>query len=175
MDFPYNIFIIFLLAAYLIGSFPFGFWIAKLKGIDIRDHGSGNIGATNVFRNLGAKFGVLVLILDIAKGFIPVLLGSTIILKEIPKETLDRESLEGLIYVSLAIATIIGHNYTFWLGFKGGKGIATSAGALITFLPEVLLGSVIIWIFVFFYVSLRCPCVYCFGIVSTYSYILIRS
>jgi glycerol-3-phosphate acyltransferase PlsY len=150
LDFPYNIFIISLLAAYLIGSFPFGFWIAKLKGIDIRDHGSGNIGATNVFRNLGAKFGVLVLILDIAKGFIPVLLGGTIILKEIPKETLDRESLEGLIYVSLAIATIIGHNYTFWLGFKGGKGIATSAGALIPFLPEVLLGSVIIWIFVFF-------------------------
>ena len=150
MDFPYKIFIISLLAAYLIGSFPFGFWIAKLKGIDIRDHGSGNIGATNVFRNLGAKFGILVLILDIAKGFIPVLFGSTIILKVIPKETLDRESLEGLIYVSLAIATIIGHNYTFWLGFKGGKGIATSAGALIIFLPEVLLGSVIIWIVVFF-------------------------
>ena len=150
MDFPYKIFIISLLAAYLIGSFPFGFWIAKLKGIDIRDHGSGNIGATNVFRNLGAKFGILVLILDIAKGFIPVLFGSTIILKDIPKETLDREILEGLIYVSLAIATIIGHNYTFWLGFKGGKGIATSAGALIIFLPEVLLGSVIIWIVVFF-------------------------
>lgn len=150
MDFPYKIFISSLLAAYFIGSFPFGFWIAKLKGIDIRDHGSGNIGATNVFRNLGVKFGILVLILDISKGFIPVLFGSAIILKEIPKETLDRESLEGLIHVSLAIATIIGHNYTFWLGFKGGKGIATSAGALIIFLPEVLLGSVIIWIFVFF-------------------------
>ncbi|MAB60167.1 MAG: acyl-phosphate glycerol 3-phosphate acyltransferase [Verrucomicrobiales bacterium] len=150
MDFPYKIFIISLLAAYLIGSFPFGFWIAKLKGIDIRNHGSGNIGATNVFRNLGAKFGILVLILDMAKGFIPVLLGSIIILKEIPTETLNRESIEGIIYVSLAIVTIIGHNYTLWLGFKGGKGIATSAGSIIPFLPEVLIGSVIIWIAVFF-------------------------
>ena len=62
----------------------------------------------------------------------------------------DKEALEGFVYVTLAISTIIGHNYTFWLGFKGGKGIATSAGALIPFLPEVLIGSFIIWIVVFF-------------------------
>ena len=153
MDFPYTVFIISLLAAYLIGSFPFGFWIAKLKGIDIRDHGSGNIGATNVFRNLGPRYGVLVLILDIAKGLLPVLIGSSVILKKIPIDPAvvnDKEALEGFVYVTLAISTIIGHNYTFWLGFKGGKGIATSAGALIPFLPEVLIGSFIIWIVVFF-------------------------
>ena len=153
MDFPYTVFIISLLAAYLIGSFPFGFWIAKLKGIDIRDHGSGNIGATNVFRNLGPRYGVLVLILDIAKGLLPVLIGSSVILEKIPIDPAvvnDKEALEGFVYVTLAISTIIGHNYTFWLGFKGGKGIATSAGALIPFLPEVLIGSFIIWIVVFF-------------------------
>ena len=153
MDFPYTVFIISLLAAYLIGSLPFGFWIAKLKGIDIRDHGSGNIGATNVFRNLGPRYGVLVLILDIAKGLLPVLIGSSVILEKIPIDPAvvnDKEALEGFVYVTLAISTIIGHNYTFWLGFKGGKGIATSAGALIPFLPEVLLGSFIIWIVVFF-------------------------
>ena len=153
MDFPYTVFIISLLAAYLIGSLPFGFWIAKLKGIDIRDHGSGNIGATNVFRNLGPRYGVLVLILDIAKGLLPVLIGSSVILKKIPIDPAvvnDKEALEGFVYVTLAISTIIGHNYTFWLGFKGGKGIATSAGALIPFLPQVLIGSFIIWIVVFF-------------------------
>ena len=153
MDFPYTVFIISLLAAYLIGSLPFGFWIAKLKGIDIRDHGSGNIGATNVFRNLGPRYGVLVLILDIAKGLLPVLIGSSVILEKIPIDPSvvnDKEALEGFVYVTLAISTIIGHNYTFWLGFKGGKGIATSAGALIPFLPEVLIGSFIIWIVVFF-------------------------
>ena len=153
MDFPYTVFIISLLAAYLIGSFPFGFWIAKLKGIDIRDHGSRNIGATNVFRNLGPRYGVLVLILDIAKGLLPVLIGSSVILEKIPIDPAvvnDKEALEGFVYVTLAISTIIGHNYTFWLGFKGGKGIATSARALIPFLPEVLLGSFIIWIVVFF-------------------------
>ena len=142
MDFPYIVFIISLVAAYLIGSFPFGFWIAKLKGIDIRDHGSGNIGATNVFRNLGARYGVLVLILDIAKVWSSIF-GSAFILSKItycPSSSFVGMSSQGFIYVTLAISTIIGHNYTFWLGFKGGKGIATSAGALIPFLPEVLLG-----------------------------------
>ena len=113
MDFPYTVFIISLLAAYLIGSFPFGFWIAKLKGIDIRDHGSGNIGATNVFRNLGPRYGVLVLILDIAKGLLPVLIGSSVILEKIPIDPAvvnDKEALEGFVYVTLAISTIIGHN-----------------------------------------------------------------
>ena len=111
--------------------------LKKLKGIDIRDHGSGNIGATNVFRNLGARYGITVLILDIAKGLLPVLIGSSIILAESSTylaKSNDEETLKGFVYVTLAISTIIGHNYTFWLGFKGGKGIANFAGALIPFL-----------------------------------------
>jgi glycerol-3-phosphate acyltransferase PlsY len=63
---------------------------------------------------------------------------------------LDREDIMGTIYVLLAIGTILGHNYTFWLGFKGGKGIATSAGAIMSFLPEVLMGSTLVWILIFF-------------------------
>ena len=104
MEFPYTVFIISLLTAYLIGSLPFGFWIAKLKGIDIRDHGSGNIGATNVFRNLGARYGITVLILDIAKGLLPVLIGSSIILAESSTylaKSNDEETLKGFVYVCL--------------------------------------------------------------------------
>ncbi len=118
--------------------------------MDIRNQGSGNIGATNVLRTLGRKVGITVLILDISKGFLPVLIGSRIIFKQLPDSMLDREDIMGTIYVLLAIGTILGHNYTFWLGFKGGKGIATSAGAIMSFLPEVLMGSTLVWILIFF-------------------------
>jgi len=118
--------------------------------VDIRNQGSGNIGATNVLRTLGRKVGITVLILDISKGFLPVLIGSRIIFKQLPDSMLDREDIMGTIYVLLAIGTILGHNYTFWLGFKGGKGIATSAGAIMSFLPEVLMGSTLVWILIFF-------------------------
>lgn len=118
--------------------------------MDIRNQGSGNIGATNVLRTLGRKVGITVLILDISKGFLPVLIGSRIIFKQLPDSMRNREDIVGTIYVLLAIGTILGHNYTFWLGFKGGKGIATSAGAIMSFLPEVLMGSTLVWILIFF-------------------------
>jgi glycerol-3-phosphate acyltransferase PlsY len=118
--------------------------------VDIRNQGSGNIGATNVLRTLGRKVGITVLILDISKGFLPVLIGSRIIFKQLPDSMRNREDIVGTIYVLLAIGTILGHNYTFWLGFKGGKGIATSAGAIMSFLPEVLMGSTLVWILIFF-------------------------
>ena len=118
----------------MAGSLPFGFWISKCLGVDIRDKGSGNIGATNVLRTLGKKVGITVLILDILKGFLPVLIGSLIIFSELPDSMRDNEEIVGTIYVLLAIAAIVGHNYTFWLGFKGGKGIATSAGSIMPFL-----------------------------------------
>lgn len=150
MEFPYLTCAIAVLAAYIAGSLPFGFWISKCLGVDIRNQGSGNIGATNVLRTLGRKVGITVLILDISKGFLPVLIGSRIIFKQLPDSMLDREDIMGTIYVLLAIGTILGHNYTFWLGFKGGKGIATSAGAIMSFLPEVLMGSTLVWILIFF-------------------------
>ena len=150
MEFPYLTCAIAVLAAYIAGSLPFGFWISKCLGVDIRNQGSGNIGATNVLRTLGRKVGITVLILDISKGFLPVLIGSRIIFKQLPDSMRNREDIMGTIYVLLAIGTILGHNYTFWLGFKGGKGIATSAGAIMSFLPEVLMGSTLVWILIFF-------------------------
>jgi len=150
LEFPYLICAALVLASYIVGSLPFGFWISKSLGVDIRNQGSGNIGATNVLRTLGRKVGITVLMLDISKGFLPVLIGSIIIFNQLPDSMLDIEEIEGTIYVLLAIGAILGHNYTFWLGFKGGKGIATSAGAIMPFLPEVLIGSLFVWILFFF-------------------------
>ncbi|MBP9855014.1 MAG: glycerol-3-phosphate 1-O-acyltransferase PlsY [Candidatus Omnitrophica bacterium] len=110
-----------ILISYLVGSIPTAYVFGKLlKGIDIRQHGSGNVGATNVFRVLGKIPGIIVLLLDIYKGFwvvgiVSEILGLTFIWER----------------VILSIAVVAGHNYTIFLGFKGGKGVATSLGVLI--------------------------------------------
>ena len=88
--------------AYVIGATPFGFLAGKMKGIDIRDHGSGNIGATNVMRTLGKPVGITVLILDILKGMLPVILALCV-------------SESSIVPIAASIAAIMGHNYTFWL------------------------------------------------------------
>ncbi|MEC5127685.1 glycerol-3-phosphate 1-O-acyltransferase PlsY [Verrucomicrobiales bacterium BCK34] len=122
-----------LLGAYVIGATPFGFIAGKMKGIDIRQHGSGNIGATNVLRTLGKPIGITVLVMDILKGLLPVVFAQSL-------------SDNSLVHVVTAIATILGHNYTFWLGFKGGKGIATTGGAVLPIMPFALVAAVIVWI-----------------------------
>jgi glycerol-3-phosphate acyltransferase PlsY len=127
----------FILTGYLIGSIPFGYLAGKTRGIDIREHGSGNIGATNVLRTLGKPIGITVLILDVLKGLLPVL---------IAKQLSDNS----LIHILTAFATILGHNYTVWLRFKGGKGIATSAGALLPLITIPLGIAAIIWAVLFF-------------------------
>ena len=119
-------------AAYVIGATPFGYLAGRLRGLDIREHGSGNIGATNVFRVLGKPLGITVLTLDVLKGLIPVL---------IAKAANDNS----LIHIFSAIGAILGHNYTFWLKFRGGKGIATSAGALAPILPIPLVVGMLAW------------------------------
>lgn len=121
------------LAAYVAGATPFGYLAGKLKGIDLRQHGSGNIGATNALRVLGKPTGITVLVLDMLKGLLPVLLAM---------QVSDRP----MIHVATALASILGHNYTFWLGFKGGKGIATTAGAILPLMPWALLVAVITWV-----------------------------
>lgn len=136
--------ILTVVGAYIAGATPFGFLIAKSRGVDIRKHGSGNIGATNVLRTLGKPFGICVLILDVLKGFLPVRLGTWILEGHVPGHTLS------IVTVILGLATILGHNYTFWLGFKGGKGIATSAGALLAIMPITLTIGVFVWL-IFFY------------------------
>lgn len=150
--------ILLILAAYVVGATPFGFLMGKSKGLDIRNHGSGNIGATNVLRIVGKKEGILVLVLDVLKGLVPVLLG-----REVAASILGVEAGQWLsiVLVLVALAAILGHNHTFWLGFKGGKGVATSGGAMVALLPWAVLAAALVWGIVFLakrYVSLASIC-----------------
>jgi glycerol-3-phosphate acyltransferase PlsY len=135
---------------YLIGSFPSGYLVGKSQGIDIRQHGSRNIGATNVLRVMGKKWGYLVFVCDSLKGFLAVKLGVLL-----AAGTGADATLTGVVG---GICCIIGHNYTVWLGFKGGKGIATSIGVLLAIEPILIVMIVLlVWLAVFFiwqYVSL---------------------
>lgn len=137
------------MGAFLIGSVPTGYLVARAKGVDIRRHGSGNIGATNVFRTLGKPLGILVFFVDALKGFGAVWLANHF--GEVCPWT-------GIV---AAVAAIAGHNYTPWLGFKGGKGIATSAGVLLALMPWAVLAIAVVWFVVFKvsrYVSLASIC-----------------
>lgn len=119
-----------LLASYLIGAIPFGWLIARSRGIDIFQAGSGNIGATNVGRILGRKFGLLVFALDFAKGAGPVLLTGLL-----PKEVHDALGWPNALRVGAALCAFLGHLFPVYLGFRGGKGAATGAGAVIVLVP----------------------------------------
>jgi glycerol-3-phosphate acyltransferase PlsY len=152
----------FPLIAFLSGSVPFGFLIGRMNGIDIREHGSGNIGATNVWRILGKKWGIPCFLLDVLKGLIPVLLAMNLLryqgvdtmkLLTLPEEYIQHiEQHRGqFIHVLCALCAILGHNFSPWVRFKGGKGIATSAGVLLALFPIVLVVMLIaIWVIVFF-------------------------
>lgn len=114
-----------LIGSYLLGSLPFGLWIARTwKGVDIRTLGSGNIGATNVWRVCGPVVGSVVFALDVAKGLVSPVVGAAL-------------QLASPWQILAALLAIVGHNYSVWLGFKGGKGIATSLGALLGVAPFV--------------------------------------
>jgi acyl-phosphate glycerol 3-phosphate acyltransferase len=125
---------LFVLAAYLIGAIPFGYLVARARGIDIRTVGSGNIGATNVGRTLGFRFFVLVFVLDLLKGFLPAV--------GFPRLA---EGMTGhaspALGVLAALAAILGHNFPIYLRFRGGKGVATSLGALLALDPVAALSS----------------------------------
>ena len=126
--------ILVIIGAYLIGSIPFGFLLARFwKGIDIRQHGSGNIGATNVWRTLGKGPGIIVLLLDALKGVTAVLLAKQL-------GTTD------LVVLAAALAVMMGHSFPLWLGFKGGKIIATGAGAVLAITPVPLLLALLVWV-----------------------------
>jgi len=126
-------------AAYALGSIPFGYLIARLvAGIDIRDHGSGNIGATNVGRVLGARWGILALVLDFLKGLLPVwLVPIALVSQGDPR----------LIHVTVAcgVATILGHMYPCWLRLRGGKGVATALGVVAWLSPVATLVAFLVF------------------------------
>ncbi len=125
---------LYILAAYLLGAVTFGYLAGKCRGIDLREHGSHNIGATNAWRVLGWKWGLPVFILDFLKGFIPVF-GA---LHWLPMLTGDGSGWGHAVAVVLTcFATVLGHTYTCFLGFKGGKGVATTAGVLFALCPFV--------------------------------------
>ena len=133
------------LGAYLLGSIPTGYLVAHFKAIDIRSVGSGNIGATNVFRVLGIPAGVFVLVMDGLKGFAACTWGCDLVLRGFGVPPGSHE-----VYRILAgLAAVMGHNYTCWLRFKGGKGIATSAGVLAALVPWALIIIAGIWIALF--------------------------
>ena len=125
---------------YFVGSIPTGFLIGKARGIDIRQHGSGNIGATNIWRVFGWKWGLVAFVSDFLKGFLLLFLYQQ-------NFNADGEiGTDCLFLVIAGVTAIIGHNYTPWLGFKGGKGIATSAGVLAALMPPVLAVALSLWI-----------------------------
>lgn len=129
------------LAAYLLGSIPTGFLVARARGVDIRSVGSGNMGATNVFRVLGKGAGIFVLLVDALKGVAGCRLAPWVA-SWIPDGagSISPERAE-LFLICGGVAAILGHNYTCWLGFKGGKGVATTAGVLAALLPMVFLAA----------------------------------
>jgi glycerol-3-phosphate acyltransferase PlsY len=143
---------VLLLGSYLLGSIPFGYLASRLAGIDIRQAGSGNVGATNVVRVLGKRYGFPVFALDFLKGFAAAKI-SMLMAPGRPPEW-DSPEIFGIL---AAISSVVGHLYPPWLKFKGGKGVATSAGALLALTPAATLIGVAVWIIVFWlsrYVSL---------------------
>jgi glycerol-3-phosphate acyltransferase PlsY len=143
---------VLVLGSYLLGSIPFGYLAGRLGGIDIQQAGSGNVGATNVVRVLGKRYGYPVFALDVLKGFGAVKI-SMLMAPGRPPEWNSPE----IFGILAAMSSVLGHLYPPWLRFKGGKGVATSAGALLALTPIATLIGVAIWVIVFWltgYVSL---------------------
>jgi len=145
-------YVIVAVCAYLVGSIPTGFLVARAKGVDIRKVGSGNMGATNVFRSVGKSWGIFVLVVDGLKGYAACTWMGDLLLHFIaaPPDV-------DLMRIIAGIAAVLGHNYTCWLKFKGGKGIATSAGVYFALAPwavTIALGTWIVVVTLTRYVSM---------------------
>ena len=135
-----------IIIGYIFGSIPSGLVLVKMAcGIDIREYGSKNIGTTNVFRTVGGRMASIVLIADVIKGILAVLLVRYFFESNLQLELLT------------AIASLLGHNYSIFLGFKGGRGVATGLGLILLFMPDVCIFSFTVWLVIVFvtrYVSL---------------------
>lgn len=151
----------FIPIAFLAGSIPFGYLIGKINGIDIRQHGSGNIGATNLGRVLGKRFFYACFSLDFAKGFLPTLIAGNIMGT---LGTLRVETSDAFWWLGVMVAAVLGHMFTPWLKFKGGKGVATALGAMVGIAPAMTLpaaGAFLVYMIVLLlwrYVSLASCC-----------------
>jgi glycerol-3-phosphate acyltransferase PlsY len=140
------------LLAYLFGSLPAGYLAGRLRGIDVRQHGSGNIGATNVLRVLGKPWGFAVFAIDALKGFAAVRTAVALASR-------NAAAVQYVDFVAIlaAAACVVGHSFPVWLKFKGGKGVATSAGSILGVMPIAAITIALVWLLVFLisrYVSL---------------------
>ncbi len=137
---------ILIVIAYILGSIPNALWIGKVfRGIDIREHGSKNTGSTNAARVLGAKLGILTLILDISKGAIPVTL-SFFMKADLLENMTGISSLDPIM---VGIFAIIGHSFSLFMKFKGGKAVATTVGVFTVLVPKALLLAAVVFFVIF--------------------------
>jgi glycerol-3-phosphate acyltransferase PlsY len=137
--------------AYIIGSIPAGYIAGRMRGVDIRNLGSGNIGATNVLRTLGKRYGYPVFLFDFSKGLISVALAIFIFKQS------DGPIGRDLCEIVAGVGAVVGHSYPVWLRFRGGKGVATSLGVLFCLIPLAAVIAVAVWLLVFWtsrYVSI---------------------
>jgi len=125
--------ILLIITAYLLGSIPTGLLLAKAAGVDIRSSGSGNIGATNVYRTLGRSVGILTLVGDCLKGLIPVVAASYL-------------GMSDIWVAAVGLAAFLGHVFTVFLGFKGGKGVATALGVFLAVSPPAVGSALLIFV-----------------------------
>lgn len=136
--------IVVAVGSYLLGSIPSGYITGRFAGVDVRKHGSGNIGATNVLRVLGKKFGYVVFFCDALKGLLAVC-GAV----SIANQFATSQSHSDWFGILAALMCVLGHTFPVWLGFKGGKGVATSAGVMLGLAPIATIVAVFVWIIVF--------------------------
>jgi glycerol-3-phosphate acyltransferase PlsY len=126
-----------MLFGYLVGSIPFSYFVARTQGVDLRTVGSGNTGASNVWRALGFRFFVVALILDILKGWLPTFLAYSVF-DRTPTAT-----------IAVGVCAMLGHVYPVFMSFRGGKAVATSGGVMLGFAPWLLVTAALIWAFVY--------------------------
>lgn len=152
------LFLLILVLSYLVGAIPTAIIISRFaRGIDIREHGSGNAGGTNVFRVLGWKYGILTIVLDAFKGTIAVVLISRLHYGNIPFNNITPFDDFTLIQIFAGVAAVLGHIWTIFAGFRGGKGIATALGFLIAIITIDILFAVAVFaimVYLFRYISL---------------------
>lgn len=131
--------------SYFLGAIPFAYLIGRINGVDIRKHGSGNVGATNVTRTVGKGAGRFCFLCDLLKGLIPVLVVTILIEKKVIEDPY------AIALLLAAFCPIAGHMWSIFLKFKGGKGISTAGGGLLILAPWSFLTAIIFWVFIFLY------------------------
>jgi glycerol-3-phosphate acyltransferase PlsY len=136
--------VVTVLVSYLLGSVPNGYIAGKITGVDVRQHGSGNIGATNVLRVVGKRWGFAVFFADALKGFVAVRVALLLV-----QRTPGAADYSEFYAILAAAACVCGHSFPVWLKFKGGKGVATSAGAIFGVMPIAAITIFLVWLLIF--------------------------